>query len=142
MPFLFGHIFAKCFCIWRQFRVVKFIHPTIIKDAATSQAITRQRYGEIRSLQIAFDADGSFATLPDEPEQMYQSRLTIPTQGQAPQKYQTVPVTAVNNPLDIDLRQGIKPTRLAPDLKNAHPNSQIVPSTTPARLGQDGLIIP
>lgn len=137
-----GRLFRSDNASTEKRNLLVFIHPTIIKDAGASQAITRQRYGEIKSLQIAFDKDGSFATLPDEPEQIYQSRLTVPVEGQAPMKYQTVPVTRVNEPLEVDLRQVTKPVRQQPDLQQAHPNSQVIPATSPARLGKDGLIMP
>lgn len=137
-----GRLFRSDNASTEKRNLLVFIHPTIIKDAASSQEITRQRYGEIKSLQIAFDKNGSFATLPDEPEQIYQSRLTVPVEGQAPMKYQTVPVTKVNEPIEVDLRPIAKPQRTQPNLQQAHPNSQVIPTATPARLGKDGLIIP
>lgn len=99
-----GRLFRSDNASTEKRNLLVFIHPTIIKDAAAGRDITRQRYQQIRSLQIAFDDDGSFATLPEETDDIYNTRLTLPVDGQEPRKYQTVPVTTVNKPIDVDLR--------------------------------------
>lgn len=99
-----GRLFRSDNANTEKRNLLVFIHPTIIKDAAAGRDITRQRYQQIRSLQIAFDKDGSFATLPEETDEIYNTRLTLPVDGQEPMKYQTVPVTTVNKPIEVDLR--------------------------------------
>ena len=71
-----------------------FIHPTIIKDESDGRNVTRQRYGQLRSLQLEFDSTGGFSSLPDEVNDIYQTRAAAPAIGQDSKQYQTVPVTS------------------------------------------------
>jgi general secretion pathway protein D len=71
-----------------------FIHPTIIKDESDGRNVTRQRYGQLRSLQLEFDSTGGFSSLPDEVNDIYQTRAAAPAIGQDGKQYQTVPVTS------------------------------------------------
>ena len=109
-----GRLFRSDKASSEKRNLLVFIHPTIIKDAAAGRDITYQRYQQIRSLQIAFDKDGSFATLPDNPEDIYNTKLTLPVEGKAPLKYQTVPATTVNKPIDVDLRPAAQPKKSVP----------------------------
>ena len=68
-----------------------FIHPTIVGDSQDIRRISQQRYSQLYSLQLAMDADGSFAKLPENVSDVYQQRL--PVSRVAPQAgvYQTLP---------------------------------------------------
>lgn len=110
-----GRLFRSDNASTEKRNLLVFIHPTIIKDAADGRRVTGDRYNQIRSLQIAFDKDGSFATLPDTVEEIYDPRITLPIpkdqrNPEDGQKYQTVPVTAIqkqNGETVIDLRQNL-----------------------------------
>lgn len=54
-----------------------FIHPTIIRNNADAQRITRQKYDRLYSLQLAMDKNGNFAKLPDSVDDIYQPRLPV-----------------------------------------------------------------
>ncbi|RFS35364.1 type II secretion system protein GspD [Acinetobacter sp. SWAC5] len=54
-----------------------FIHPTIIGNSNESRRLTQQRYNQLYSLQLALDADGGFAKLPEQVEDVYQQRLPV-----------------------------------------------------------------
>ncbi|NWK73398.1 type II secretion system secretin GspD [Acinetobacter sp. SwsAc6] len=54
-----------------------FIHPTIIGNSNESRRLTQQRYNQLYSLQLALDADGGFAKLPEQVEDIYQQRLPV-----------------------------------------------------------------
>ncbi|SPL71810.1 type II secretion system secretin GspD [Acinetobacter stercoris] len=71
-----------------------FIHPTIISNGDDARRITRGKYDQIYSLQLAFDKDGSFAKLPENVDNIYEQRLpiTAPMKKEPPaQNYQRVP---------------------------------------------------
>lgn len=116
-----------------------FIHPTIIKDDADGRSVTRQRYGQLRSLQLAFDSNGSFATLPDNVDEIYQARMTIAAPTTDGKKYQTVPVTPTaqaEQRTTIDLRPQqlqpqtpVKPTQQLPQ-KDIERSANTISETT------------
>lgn len=104
-----GRLFRSDSASTEKQNLLVFIHPTIIRDDFDSRNVTRQRYGQLRSLQLAFDTDGSFATLPEDANDLYQQRMTVPIskdQQQNGKKYQTIPVTptATNSTTTVDLR--------------------------------------
>ena len=68
-----------------------FSVPTIVGDSQDIRRISQQRYSQLYSLQLAMDADGSFAKLPENVSDVYQQRL--PVSRVAPQAgvYQTLP---------------------------------------------------
>lgn len=116
-----------------------FIHPTIIKDDADGRSVTRQRYGQLRSLQLAFDSNGSFATLPDNVDEIYQARMTIAAPTADGKKYQTIPVTPTaqaEQRTTIDLRPQqlqpqtpVKPTQQLPQ-KDIERSANTISETT------------
>ncbi len=116
-----GRLFRSDNASTEKRNLLLFIHPTIIKDAADSRNVTGDRYNQIRSLQLAFDTDGSFASLPDTADDLYDQRMTLPIAKEQRtadgKKYQTVPVTAVsqqNGATVVDLR----PTTTAQPIVN------------------------
>ena len=107
-----GRLFRSDNANTEKRNLLLFIHPTIIKDAVDGRNVTGDRYNQIRSLQLAFDTDGSFSTLPDNVDEIYDQRMTLPIPKEQRkdngQKYQTVPVTAItkqNGEAVVDLRQ-------------------------------------
>ncbi|MEC8886677.1 MAG: type II secretion system secretin GspD [Pseudomonadota bacterium] len=107
-----GRLFRSDNSRTEKSNLLVFIHPTIIKDAVDGRNVTGDRYNQIRSLQLAFDTDGSFSTLPDNVDELYDQRMTLPIPKEQRidngQKYQTVPVTAIakqNGETVVDLRQ-------------------------------------
>lgn len=107
-----GRLFRSDNASTEKRNLLLFIHPTIIKDAVDGRNVTGDRYNQIRSLQLAFDTDGSFSTLPDNVDELYDQRMTLPIPKEQRidngQKYQTVPVTAIakqNGETVVDLRQ-------------------------------------
>ncbi|MCH4248126.1 MAG: type II secretion system secretin GspD [Acinetobacter populi] len=114
-----GRLFRSDNTSTEKRNLLVFIHPTIIRDDFDSRNVTRQRYGQLRSLQLAFDTDGSFATLPDDANDLYQQRITVPIpkeQQQNGKKYQTIPVTptASNSTTTVDLRPQANTTQSQP----------------------------
>lgn len=107
-----GRLFRSDNANTEKRNLLLFIHPTIIKDAVDGRNVTGDRYNQIRSLQLAFDSDGSFSTLPDNVDEIYDQRMTLPIPKEQRidngQKYQTVPVTAItkqDGETVVDLRQ-------------------------------------
>ncbi|OUY08980.1 type II secretion system secretin GspD [Acinetobacter populi] len=114
-----GRLFRSDNTSTEKRNLLVFIHPTIIRDDFDSRNVTRQRYGQLRSLQLAFDTDGSFATLPEDANDLYQQRITVPIpkeQQQNGKKYQTIPVTptASNSTTTVDLRPQANTTQSQP----------------------------
>lgn len=93
---LVGRLFRADSTKTEKQNLLLFIHPTIINDDVDGRNLTRQRYGQLRSLQLSFDSDGSFATFPDDVNDIYQQRFSVPmTENTNGKKYQTIPVTPV-----------------------------------------------
>ena len=77
--------------------------------------------GVMERCKVGFDTDGSFASLPDTADDLYDQRMTLPIAKEQRtadgKKYQTVPVTAVsqkNGATVVDLR----PTTTAQPIVN------------------------
>ena len=95
-----------------------FIHPTIVGDSQDIRRISQQRYSQLYSLQLAMDADGSFAKLPENVSDVYQQRLPVSRVAPQTGTYQTLPssvpanraATVVSTPFAIEpavQRQGV-----------------------------------
>ncbi|WP_180160907.1 type II secretion system secretin GspD [Acinetobacter sp. YH01004] len=87
-----------------------FIHPTIVGDSQDIRRISQQRYSQLYSLQLAMDADGSFAKLPENVGDVYQQRLPVSRVAPQTGTYQTLPsavsanrtATVVSTPVAIE----------------------------------------
>lgn len=87
-----------------------FIHPTIVGDSQDIRRISQQRYSQLYSLQLAMDADGSFAKLPENVSDVYQQRLPVSRVAPQTGTYQTLPsavsanriATVVSTPVAIE----------------------------------------
>ncbi len=75
-----------------------FIHPTIVGDNNDVRRLSQQRYGQLYSLQLAMDQDGSFAKLPEKVEDIYQQRLPVTPSAPKVSQYQTLPSATQNQP--------------------------------------------
>ena len=142
-----GRLFRSDNASSEKRNLLVFIHPTIIKDEADGQRMTRQQYGQIRSLQLAFDTDGSFAALPENVDRLYENRVTVPVNppvlSKDPQvntalnkiihqratvdltttkKYQNVPVTQVVQPI-------VLPTQISGEIAPRTPLVEQTPHT-------------
>ncbi|WP_411689512.1 type II secretion system secretin GspD [Acinetobacter pseudolwoffii] len=72
-----------------------FIHPTIVGDKNEVSKLTQQRYSQLYSLQLALDADGNFAKLPEQVGDVYQQRIPVSKTPLQNSSYQTVPTAPV-----------------------------------------------
>ena len=87
-----------------------FIHPTIVGDSQDIRRISQQRYSQLYSLQLAMDADGSFAKLHENVSDVYQQRLPVSRVAPQTGTYQTLPsavpanraATVVSTPVAIE----------------------------------------
>lgn len=87
-----------------------FIHPTIVGDSQDIRRISQQRYSQLYSLQLAMDADDSFAKLPENVSDVYQQRLPVSRVAPQTGTYQTLPsavsanrtATVVSTPVAIE----------------------------------------
>lgn len=82
-----------------------FIHPTIVGNGAEVRKLAQQHYSQLHSLQLAMDADGNFAKLPENVEDVFQQRLPLTSPArlnlQQPATYQTVPSGAGVQPSSV-----------------------------------------
>jgi general secretion pathway protein D len=53
-----------------------FLHPTIVKDRDSVNAITNTRYGQVRSLQLVLDPKGNMSRLPEQIDRIYGESAT------------------------------------------------------------------
>lgn len=68
-----------------------FIHPTIVGDANDVRRLSQQRYNQLYSLQLAMDQNGNFAKLPEQVDDVYNQKMTLPSVNSQPKNYQQVP---------------------------------------------------
>lgn len=69
-----------------------FIHPTIVGTSEDARRVSQQRYGQLYSLQLALNQDGTFAKLPESVDDVYQQRLPVSkVPASAATSYQVVP---------------------------------------------------
>ena len=68
-----------------------FIHPTIVGDANDVRRLSQQRYNQLYSLQLAMDQNGNFAKLPEQVDDVYNQKMTLPSIATQPKNYQQVP---------------------------------------------------
>ncbi|EEY76337.1 general secretion pathway protein D [Acinetobacter calcoaceticus RUH2202] len=68
-----------------------FIHPTIVGDANDVRRLSQQRYNQLYSLQLAMDQNGNFAKLPEQVDDVYNQKMTLPSVTSQPKNYQQVP---------------------------------------------------
>lgn len=68
-----------------------FIHPTIVGDANDVRRLSQQRYNQLYSLQLAMDQNGNFAKLPEQVDDVYNQKMTLPSVSSQPKNYQQVP---------------------------------------------------
>src|SRR5690606_12940747 len=72
-----------------------FIHPTIVGDKNEVSKLTQQRYSHLYSLQLALDADGNFAKLPEQVSDVYQQRIPVSKTPVQSSSYQPRPPAPV-----------------------------------------------
>ncbi|ENU10076.1 type II secretion system secretin GspD [Acinetobacter calcoaceticus] len=68
-----------------------FIHPTIVGDANDVRRLSQQRYNQLYSLQLAMDQNGNFAKLPEQVDDVYNQKMTLPSVTSQSKNYQQVP---------------------------------------------------
>ncbi|XID74791.1 type II secretion system secretin GspD [Alkanindiges sp. WGS2144] len=69
-----------------------FLHPTIIRDGKSVSDMTQTRYGQVRSLQLALDANGSINRLPEQIDRIYGDSTTDITGQQRMSNVDPTPV--------------------------------------------------
>lgn len=72
-----GRLFRSDSGLNEKRNLLVFIHPTIIGDRDDVERISQRRYDQLYSLQLAMDADGNFAKLPEHVDDVYLQRLPV-----------------------------------------------------------------
>lgn len=116
-----------------------FIHPTIVGDANDVRRLSQQRYNQLYSLQLAMDQNGNFAKLPEQVDDVYNQKMTLPSVTSQPKNYQQVPSggksSTVTTPVAVEPAVR-KQTLQLPDpeinrTKNTVTTTTLRPSTAP-----------
>lgn len=107
-----------------------FIHPTIIDDANSANQLTKDRYNQLYSLQLAMDKDGNFAKLPEDYHDVYQQRLPITSnlkKDKPAQNYQKVPSGGVTQNVEtpVAINQPTQTYTIEPDPEPALPQQTV-----------------
>ena len=79
-----------------------FLHPTIIRDGKSVGALTQTRYGQVRSLQLMLNTNGSMTHLPENIDRIYGESTTDVTNTSTISNIDPTPVAvslAVTTPL-------------------------------------------
>ena len=82
-----GRLFRSDAALNEKRNLLVFIHPTIVGDSNDVRRISQRRYDQLYSLQLAMDADGNFAKLPENIDDVYLQRLPVSKES----AYQNVP---------------------------------------------------
>ena len=75
IPFV-GRLFRSDSGSKEKRNLLVFLHPTIIRDGKSVGALTQTRYGQVRSLQLMLNPNGSMSHLPDNIERIYGESTT------------------------------------------------------------------
>ncbi len=79
-----------------------FLHPTIIRDGKSVGALTQTRYGQVRSLQLMLNPNGSMTHLPENIDRIYGESTTDVTNNSTISNIDPTPVAvsrAVTTPM-------------------------------------------
>jgi general secretion pathway protein D len=79
-----------------------FLHPTIIRDGQSVNALTQKRYGQVRSLQLILDPNGNISRLPEQIDRIYGDSTTDATTNPSMNTIDKTPVAiqrAVTTPV-------------------------------------------
>ncbi|ONG38509.1 type II secretion system protein GspD [Alkanindiges hydrocarboniclasticus] len=79
-----------------------FLHPTIIRDGQSVNALTQKRYGQVRSLQLILDPNGNITRLPEQIDRIYGDSTTDATTNPSMNTIDKTPVAiqrAVTTPV-------------------------------------------
>lgn len=79
-----------------------FLHPTIIRDGKSVGALTQTRYGQVRSLQLMLNPNGSMTHLPENIDRIYGESTTDVTNTSTISNIDSTPVAvsrAVTTPM-------------------------------------------
>ncbi|ENV95946.1 type II secretion system protein D [Acinetobacter calcoaceticus ANC 3680] len=116
-----------------------FIHPTIVGDANDVRRLSQQRYNQLYSLQLAMDQNGNFAKLPEQVDDVYNQKMTLPSVTSQPKNYQQVPSggksSTVTTPVAVEPAVRKQTLQLSePEInrtKNTVTTTTLRPSTAP-----------
>ncbi|WP_151964619.1 type II secretion system secretin GspD [Acinetobacter oleivorans] len=116
-----------------------FIHPTIVGDANDVRRLSQQRYNQLYSLQLAMDQNGNFAKLPEQVDDVYNQKMTLPSVTSQPKNYKQVPSggksSTVTTPVAVEpsvQRQTLQlPEPEVNRTKNTVTTTTLRPSTAP-----------
>ncbi len=116
-----------------------FIHPTIVGDANDVRRLSQQRYNQLYSLQLAMDQNGNFAKLPEQVDDVYNQKMTLPSVTSQPKNYQQVPSggksSTVTTPIAVEPAVRKQTLQLPePEInrtKNTVTTTTLRPSTAP-----------
>lgn len=116
-----------------------FIHPTIVGDANDVRRLSQQRYNQLYSLQLAMDQNGNFAKLPEQVDDVYNQKMTLPSVTSQPKNYQQVPLggksSTVTTPVAVEPAVRKQTLQLPePEInrtKNTVTTTTLRPSTAP-----------
>ncbi len=68
---LLGALFRSKSKSYAKDNLLIFLQPTILRDSASADQLSRDRYDQVRTLQLELDAKGSFRRLPLDIDQIY-----------------------------------------------------------------------
>ena len=107
-----------------------FIHPTIVGEGHAVNQLAQQRYSQLYSLQLAMDADGSFAKLPEEVADVYQQRLPVsPVPVKSP--YQTLPTAPAPRVVKDETPKAVEPAQVFIERSNNTVTKTTIHTPTP-----------
>ena len=109
-----GRLFRSDSASNEKRNLLVFIHPTIVTDVGSTTQATRERYQQLRSLELSLNQDGSFARLPVEVDQVFDQRFVPATPAATYQQVQVTPTqntqVVVRTPVAIEPRVDVDRT--------------------------------
>ena len=114
-----------------------FLHPTIIRDGKSVGALTQTRYGQVRSLQLILNPNGSMTHLPENINDIYGESTTDVINTRRPTVIDNTPVAisrAVTTPLANPSVVVVQPlVEVQPDTRVTKEGTTVIQTTIRAQ---------
>lgn len=113
-----------------------FLHPTIIRDGQSVNALTEKRYGQVRSLQLILDPNGNITRLPEQIDRIYGDSTTDATTNPSMNTIDSTPVaiqrtvtTPVINPPVVVVRPMVDVSPVTPVTNTTRDGNTVIQTT-------------
>jgi general secretion pathway protein D len=131
-----GRLFRSDSTSHEKRNLLVFLHPTIIRDGQSVNALTQKRYGQVRSLQLILDPNGNITRLPEQIDRIYGDSTTDATTNPSMNTIDKTPVainravtTPVTNPPVVVVKPMLDVTPVQPVSRTTRDGNTVIQTT-------------